>query len=216
MPTSSSVYVRTADGSPTVISSRPGAFGASACKRHRVVDIKSALDAGLFPRGVDAVALDRHAGDMLADDSFERAARKRLGKSHATDKRVADARLTNEAHRLRVAQLTDIIEPSMTPTSQRTIAGRAVQILTRAPFDIVIFELAQDLDLHTDLVLDAGISIARFGEIRIYRGAALVPTAPSFVLHATKATGNVLAVTSGQAHEFGVNNVDINDYFIQN
>lgn len=210
MPTSSSIYVRTDDGSPTVISSQPGAFGASACSRHRVVDIKSAVDVGLFPRGVDAVALDRHARDLLADDSFERTARERLGKSPAANKRVAAARLTNETHRLRVAKLTDIIEPSMTATSRGTIAGRSVQILTRAPFDIVIFELAQDLDLHTDLVLDASIAVARFGEIRIYRGAALIPSAPSFVLHATKATGNVLAVTSSKAHD-----INIHDYFIQ-
>jgi hypothetical protein len=212
MPTSSSIYVRTADASPTVISSRPGAFGASACNRHRVVDIKSALDVGLFPRNVDAVALDRLTGDLLADDSFERTARKRMGKAHAADERVAAARRANEAHRLRVAELTDIIEPSMSAMSRHTIAGRAVQILTRAPFDIVIFEMAQNLDLYTDLVLDAGISVARFGEIRIYRGAALVPSAPSFVLHATKATGDLLAVTSSKNN----NNIDIHDYFIQN
>ena len=78
---------------------------------------------------------------------------------------------------------------------------RAVQVATRAPFDIVKFDLEdQDLDLHTDLVFARDVTLAAFGDIRIYRGATLVFAASSFILRAASAKGNLIPVTQSEAH----------------
>lgn len=89
----------------------------------------------------------------------------------------------------------------MDPSTRRIIAGRTLNILTRAPFDIIRFDLAADLDLYTDLVLENDVTVAVFGDIRIYRGATLIPTASGFILRAASARGDVVAV---EAHPSGV------------
>jgi hypothetical protein len=70
--------------------------------------------------------------------------------------------------------------------------------MTRAPFDIVGLELDADLDIHTEMVLADDVTMATFGHLRIYRGASLVSTSSSFILHAASAQGDVLQITKGE------------------
>src|SRR4029450_12460755 len=73
------VYVRSVDGKPTVVSSRPGNFAARLFTRHRVASLAQAKEIGLLPGFVDVATLEREGRRLLGDASFERDAERRVG-----------------------------------------------------------------------------------------------------------------------------------------
>lgn len=189
------VYVRSADGSATTVSSRRGNFASKLCRKHRIANLRQAATIGLVPAFVDLDVLEREAGRVLRSRAFDRDADRRVrrtGKVHS--ERIHRARVAEEALRLRAAELGGVIEPGIDTRAGLAIAGRSLQVMTRAPIDVVSFELDQDLDVHTNLVFASDVTMATFGEVRIYRGAALVSTSSSFILRAASAQGNLLPV----------------------
>ena len=54
--------------------------------------------------------------------------------------------------------------------------------------------------LHTDLVFARDVTLASFGDVRIFRGAAMVFAASSFILRAKSAKGDLIQVTRSETH----------------
>ena len=196
------VYVRSDDGGPTVVSSRGDNFAARLCRRHRIADLRAASAVGLLPAFADLDQLEHETSRVLRTPAFDREAERRVrAEGRAPNERNRRARVAANATQLRADDLAVAIEPHVAPRARRDLAVRAVQVATRAPFDIVKFDLEdQDLDLHTDLVFARDVTLAAFGDIRIYRGATLVFAASSFILRAASAKGNLIPVTQSEAH----------------
>ncbi|MGH3928956.1 MAG: hypothetical protein ACRDTF_03150 [Pseudonocardiaceae bacterium] len=193
------------------MSSRPDNFASKLCRKHRIANLREAASVRLLPAFVDLDVLERETSRVLRADVFDRDAERRVrqeGPVH--DERVRRARVADEALRLRADDLAEVIEPNIDPQARHELASRSVRILTGAPVDIVSFELDRDLDLYTDLVFASDVTMAAFGDIRIYRGAALVFDSPSFVLRAASAKGNLVAVTGETAA--GIN---LHDHILQ-
>lgn len=202
------VYVRSDDGAPTVVSSRGDNFAARLCRRHRIADLRAASTVGLLPAFADLDHLERETRRVLQTPAFDREAERRVrAQGRVRDERNRRARVAAHAAQLRADDLAVAIEPSVAPRARRELAGRAVQIATRAPFDVVKLDLEdQDLDLHTDLVFARDVTLASFGDIRIYRGASMVFAASSFILRAASARGDLLQVSQSEAD--GISLVD--------
>ena len=196
------IYVRSDDGHPTVVSSRGDNFAARLCRRHRIADLQAAATVGLLPAFVDVDHLERETTRVLRTPAFDREAERRVrSEGPAHDARNRQARVAASASQLRADELAVAIEPHLVKRARSELAVRAVQIATRAPFDVVKFDLAdQDLDLHTDLVFARDVTLASFGDIRIYRGAALVFAASTFILRAASARGDLIQVSQGETH----------------
>jgi hypothetical protein len=194
------VSVRSDAGGPTVVSSRGDNFAARLCRRHRVADLRAAATVGLLPAFADLDRLERETSRVLQTPAFDREAERRVrAQGRPRDERNRRARVAAQAALLRADDLAVALEPSIAPRARRELAGRAVQIATRAPFDVVKLDLEdQDLDLHTDLVFARDVTLASFGDIRIYRGAAMVFAASSFILRAASARGNLLPVSRSE------------------
>ena len=196
------VYVRSDDRGPTVVSSRGDNFAARLCRRHRIADLQAAATVGLLPAFADLDHLERETSRVLHTPAFDREAERRVrAQGRVRDERNRRARVAAHANELRADDLAVAIEPHIAARARRDLAGRAVQIATRAPFDIVKLDLEdQDLDLHTDLVFARDVTLASFGDIRIYRGAAMVFAASSFILRAASAQGNLIQVSASETH----------------
>jgi hypothetical protein len=196
------IFVRSDDGAPTVVSSRGDNFAARLCRRHRIADLRAAATVGLLPAFVDLDHLERETSRVLRTPAFDREAERRVRAQGPTrDERNRTARVASHAAQLRADDLAVAIEPHLPTRPRSELATRAVQIATRAPFDVVKLDLAdQDLDLHTDLVLARDVTLASFGDIRIYRGAALVFASSTFILRAASARGDLVQVSQDETH----------------
>lgn len=190
------VYIRSDDGSTTTISSRPDNVASKLCRKHRIGNLREAASVGLLPAFVDLDVLERETGRVLGSTAFDDDAEAWLRRQEPIhDDRVRRARVLDEAIRLRADDLAGVIEPNIGLRARRSIAERSLRILINTPVDIVSFELDRDLDIHTDLVFASDVTMATFGDIRIYRGAALVPTSSGFILRAASAEANLVSVT---------------------
>jgi hypothetical protein len=196
------IFVRSDDGAPTVVSSRGDNFAARLCRRHRIADLRTAATVGLLPAFVDVDELERQTTRVLRTPAFDKEAERRVRAEGPTrDAHNRRARVAANAAQLRADDLAVAIEPHIATRARSELAVRAVQIATRAPFDLVKFDLAdQDLDLHTDLVFARDVTLATFGDLRIYRGAALVFAASTFILRAASAQGNLVQVSQSETH----------------
>lgn len=191
------VYVRSADGSPTTVSSRADSLASKLCRRHRVGNLTQAATIGLIPAFVNVDVLTRESDRVLRASAFDKDAERRVQRAGPVhDDGVRRGLVAAEAMRLRAAELADAVEPDIAVHARNEIAGRSLQIMTKAPFDVVRFELDADLDVHTELVFDRDVTLATLGDLRIYRGAALVSTSSSFILRAASAQGDLLPVTA--------------------
>jgi hypothetical protein len=204
-PRRDQVFVRSADGKATVVSSRPENFAARLCTTHRVTTLDEARNVGLLPGFVDVAVLDREAGRVLAASSFDRDATRQVdseneagARTASSDDRVRQARIAEAAHRLRAADLADAIEPNIARQARQELAGRALSVLTNAPVQVVQVVIDADLDVYTDLEFASDVTLATFGDVRIYQGARIVTSASHFILRAASAQGGLLRV-AGQA-----------------
>jgi hypothetical protein len=200
-PRRGQVFVRSADGTATVVSSRPENFAARLCTTHRITTLDEARNVGLLPGFVNVAVLDREAGRVLAAPSFDRDATRQVDSENKagartayTDERVRQARIVAAAHRLRAADLANAIEPNLAPQARQELAGRALSVLTNAPVKVVQVDIDADLDVYTDLVFASDVTLATFGEVRIYQGARIVTSASHFILRAASAQGGLLRV----------------------
>jgi hypothetical protein len=199
------VFVRSPDGTATVVSSHPDSVTARLCTRHRITTLDEARNAGLLPRLVDLDALDRQARRVLGEPAFDRDAARRIdggptagARRTGTDENVRRARVADAALTLRAADLADAIEPKLHPRVRQLIAERTLNVLTGAPFDLVTATIDADIDVHTDLKFASDVSVVNVGEVRIYQGARIAAAASHFIMRATSVHGG-LSPLDGQA-----------------
>lgn len=202
------VFVHSADGRPTIVSSQAGNFAAGLFTRQRISTLKEARQIGLIPAFVKLEALEQETNRVRATRTYDREAEQRVGGEIAAARqteRYRQARVAAEATRLRVADLAQVIEPGLDPRARQVLAGRSLKLLSQAPLEVVTLALRDNLDLYTDLVFDSDVTLARLGEVRIYRGARIISNAPAFILHASLLRGNLLAV---EAKPAGISLID--------
>jgi hypothetical protein len=211
------VFVHSADGKPTLVSSQPGNFAARLFARHRISTLREAKQVGLLPAFVNLEALQKEVDRVRNTSSFDLEAEKRVGSEIEvaiqagrtgliTTDRYRLARVAAESTNLRVADLAQVIEPGLDLRARQVIAGRSLKLLIQAPVDVVKLDLRYDLDVYTDLAFDRDVALAGFGDVRIYRGARIISNASHFIMRASSIQGNLLAV---EAMPIGISLIDL-------
>lgn len=199
------VIVRSVDGKPTRVSSRPGNFAARLFTRHRISTLKEARQVGLLPAFVNLEALQKEVSRVRDTRSFDLEAEKRVhgqidaairaGRTGAiTTERYRLTRVAAEATNLRVADLAQAIEPGLDLRARQAIAGRSLKVVIEAPVDVITFDLPYDLDVYTDLEFDTDVMMAGFADVRIYRDARILSKASHFILRASSIRGGLIRV----------------------
>jgi len=196
------IFVRSSDGSRTIISSRKNNFASRLCRRQRIDNLEQAQTHGLLPKFVDLEIIEREARRVLGKTSFDQEAERlvdskemavaRSAPTVSTSDDVRTALIKGEALRLRVDDMANVVEPSMDLHVRREISGRTLNVLTHAPFDVVQLQLPEDLEIYTDLVFASDVTTAQFANVSVYRGARFVGKASHFILRATSITGNLM------------------------
>lgn len=191
------IAIRSSDGSPTVISGAPDSPGRSFFRRTVPGSLEELQRLGAIPRFVDVRAVGERVARMRADQAYETRARAQLEaegrrpRDGAGGGRVFQAQVAGRATQLRVADLADGLSPNLKPQVRVALAGRSLYFaeLARRPIGTVTMEA--DIEVHTDLVFDADVSLCRLGEVRIYRGARIEARASWFVMNATSIRGGL-------------------------
>lgn len=211
------VFVQSTDGKPTLVSSQPGNFAARLFAKHQISTLREAKQVGLLPAFVNLGALQKETSRVRDTSSFDREAEKQVDREIETaiqagrtglitTERYRLARVAAEATKLRVADLAQGIEPNLDLHARQVIAGRALNLLSWTPIDVVKFDLRYDLDVYTDLAFDRDVTMAGFAAVRIYRGARIISNAPYFIMRASSIQGGLLALEPTPS---GVNLIDL-------
>lgn len=211
------VFVHSADGKPTLVSSQPENFAARLFVRHRISTLREARQIGLLPAFVNLERLRQETGRVRDTSSFDQEAERRIDSELETARQAGRtglitteryrlARVAAEATQLRVADLAQVIEPNLDLRARQVLAARSLNLLSWAPIDVVKFDLRYDLDVYTDLAFGRDVTLTGFAAVRIYRGARIISNASYFIMHASSVQGGLLAL---EPTPVGVNLIDL-------
>lgn len=190
------VAVRSMNGAPVVISSRPGGVGARYFKHHRLTTLAEMQTIGALPRFLDVSKLESDARGLRADRTYETRAlaqyNAEAGQQGASSSQLQARRVAALAVGLRSIDLATSLDPALQAPIRSNIADKTMQLLDVGSVDLVEFSLARDLEIYDELVFDADVSMSTVGDIRLYQGGTLVSRASYFILHAASIQGNLL------------------------